>query len=59
MRTIPVVNQVEVVFRCRVRGTPRPQSLEIRTLGWFALDDLPPRLGADQHQVIRRALGRE
>jgi 8-oxo-dGTP diphosphatase len=59
VRTIRGVNQVEVIFRCRVRGTPRPQSVEIRDLGWFAPDDLPPQLGADQRQVIRRVLGRE
>jgi ADP-ribose pyrophosphatase YjhB (NUDIX family) len=55
-RTLPGPRQIEIYFRARAVGEPQPCSFEIRGLGWFGVDDLPPDLSKDQRQLIRRAL---
>jgi 8-oxo-dGTP diphosphatase len=57
VRTLKRLSQVEIIFRCRPRGQPGPQSIEIKSAEWFALDHLPPGLPRDQHELIERALG--
>ena len=49
--------QVEIIFRCRARhDSARAQSLEVCSVEWFALEQLPADLPRDQHRIIRRAL---
>lgn len=55
-RTLARVEHVEIIFRCRPRGTAAARSLEINRLDWFALDGLPENLGRDQRYLIKRAL---
>jgi 8-oxo-dGTP diphosphatase len=55
-RTLKRVNHVEIIFRCKPSGTATARSLEIKSLEWFALDNLPPELGRDQDLIIKRAL---
>lgn len=55
-RTLERVNHVEIIFRCRPSGVATARSLEVKELRWFALDNLPPELGPDQHLIIQRAL---
>jgi len=60
VRTLKAINQVEVIFRCRCcqpPGHPQPQSPEVISAEWFALDDLPQGLSQDQRRLIERALG--
>lgn len=59
VRTLPHVQQVEVIFR----GTMRAGALgglrkgfEIDRAEWFAPDALPRELGRDQRRLIARAL---
>ena len=56
VRTLKSAGQVEVIFRCRPRGEPRPQSMEIKQAGWFAPEAWPEGLSRDQRWLIGRAL---
>lgn len=62
IRTLERYQQVEIIFRCRVRGdaVPRalPLALEVQQAAWFALADLPAELSADQSGLLARALHR-
>jgi ADP-ribose pyrophosphatase YjhB (NUDIX family) len=55
-RTLPKPRQIEIYFRARAIGRPQPCSFEIRSAGWFSIDDLPPELSPDQRRLIERAL---
>ena len=57
-RTLAKPPQIEIYFRARVIGTPRPCSFEIRTAAWFAIENLPSELSKDQRRLIQRALGK-
>ena len=59
-RTLGRHRQVEIIFRCRLpaeRVGAEAESFEIRRAGWFERGALPEGLGADQRQLIERALG--
>src|ERR1700730_5148570 len=56
VRTLPRPRQIEIYFRARAIGRPEPCSFEIKTAGWFSLDDLPSELSKDQRCLIQRAL---
>jgi ADP-ribose pyrophosphatase YjhB (NUDIX family) len=58
VRTLNPPQQVEIHFRCRVRGAEgaTPQSMEINSVGWFAPDALPSELSQDQRRIIKHAL---
>jgi 8-oxo-dGTP diphosphatase len=55
VRTLPKPRQIEIYFRARAIGRPEPCSFEIKSAGWFSLDDLPPEVSKDQHRLIQRA----
>jgi 8-oxo-dGTP diphosphatase len=55
-RTLPRPRQIEIYFRARAIGRPEPCSFEIRSAGWFSIDDLPSELSKDQRRLIQRAL---
>jgi ADP-ribose pyrophosphatase YjhB (NUDIX family) len=57
VRTLKKPTQVEIIFRCRPRGTHAGKSFEIKSAEWFAPAELPPGLSKDQRQLIRRVLG--
>jgi ADP-ribose pyrophosphatase YjhB (NUDIX family) len=48
--------QIEIYFRAKAIGTPRPRGLEIKRAQWFPLDALPEELPKDQRQLIQRAI---
>jgi 8-oxo-dGTP diphosphatase len=56
VRTLRIVDQVEVFFRCRARNEPSARTLEIRTFAWHRPDALPRELSRDQRNLIERAL---
>ena len=59
VRTLEHVQQVETIFRCRMRAAALEgleKGFEIDRAEWFARDALPPGLGADQRRLIERAL---
>jgi 8-oxo-dGTP diphosphatase len=58
VRTLRRPQQLEIHFRCRMRESENasPQSMEINSVGWFDIDDLPPELSADQRRIIKDAL---
>ena len=55
-RTLGTLKQVEIYFRARVIGDPKPSSFEIKSAQWFALDQLPPDISNDQRRLIERAM---
>ena len=55
-RTLPKPRQIEMYFRARAIGRPEPCSFEIRSAGWFSIDDLPSELSQDQRRLIQSAL---
>ena len=55
-RTLPQPRQIEIYFRAKAIGRPEPCSFEIRSAGWFSIDDLPPELSKDQRRLISLAL---
>jgi ADP-ribose pyrophosphatase YjhB (NUDIX family) len=57
VHTLEFTNQIEIVFRARGRGEPRPRGLEIETYRWFPTSELPEELPASQRRVIARTLG--
>jgi 8-oxo-dGTP diphosphatase len=56
VRTLQSIQQIEFLFYCRPRGTAEPSSIEVKEVGWFLPDALPPSLGEDQRMLIDRAL---
>ena len=48
--------QIEIVFRCRPKGSALPQSVEIRKATWFSPDNFPDGLPEDQRLLIKHAL---
>ncbi len=59
VRTVEHVKQLEIIFRCRASGTPRPRNIEIHRVAWYAPDKLPDDLPKAQRQTIKRALQRQ
>ena len=57
VRTLKKPQQIEIIFRCRPRGTAGQESFEIKSAEWFALDNFPPGLSKDQRELIKRVLG--
>jgi ADP-ribose pyrophosphatase YjhB (NUDIX family) len=55
-RALSRPKQIEIYFRARAVGRPEPCSFEIKSAGWFSLDNLPPELSEDQRRLIQRAL---
>jgi len=47
---------VEVIFRATAVGEAVVSSREITTLGWFAVEEMPPEMSLDLQFVIRDAL---
>jgi len=54
-RTLSRPRQIEIYFRARAIGEPKPCSFEIITAKWFAFEDLPSELSGDQRRLIARA----
>jgi 8-oxo-dGTP diphosphatase len=55
-RNLPRPRQIEIYFKARAIGTPRPCSFEIRKAEWFTIDNVPAELSKDQRRLIQRAL---
>jgi ADP-ribose pyrophosphatase YjhB (NUDIX family) len=55
-RTLVKLKQVEIYYRARVVGEPKPSSFEIKQAQWFTLDNLPSSLSQDQRKLLARAL---
>src|SRR2546429_6706283 len=56
VRTLKRTGQVEIYFRARAIGTPKPSSYEIKKAEWFAVDALPEELSQDQKRLIRQVI---
>jgi 8-oxo-dGTP diphosphatase len=54
-RSFKKPRQVEVLFRCRARGDPKPRSMEVERAGWFSPKSLPEGLPEDQRMLVERA----
>ena len=56
IRTLSRIKQVEIYYRARVIGEPKPSSFEIKQAKWFPVDKLPSELCDDQRELVARAL---
>jgi len=56
VRTLGFIKQVEIYYRARVIGDPKPSSIEIKQARWFALNELPAEISPDQRRLIERAI---
>jgi 8-oxo-dGTP diphosphatase len=56
IRTLKKPSQIEIIFRCRARGSTGRKNIEIKSAEWFALDHFPPQLSKDQRRLINRVL---
>ena len=59
VRTFKKPKQLEVVFRCKAVGKAQSQSVEVKTLGWFAPDEFPNGLPSDQRRLIQNAIAED
>lgn len=57
VRTFPRTRQLEVLYRCRISGEPKIDTVELRRAAWFALDELPP-VSRDQRRLIESIASR-
>jgi len=57
VRTIRTAGQVEITYRCRAASEPSPRSVEVVSVKWFALDNLPNDLSKSQRQLIEQVTG--
>lgn len=48
---------VEILFRAEADGEGKVQSLEIKQLKWFPLDEMPPEMNKGQKQLIHQFAG--
>ena len=59
-RTLKVAQQVELLYLCRALNGDgagaKPQNMEIKRVGWFDAESLPPELSRDQRRLIKNAL---
>lgn len=55
-RTFKPAKQIEILFRCRPKGSPTPKSIEIIKAVWCSADELPEQLPDGQHEMIKAAL---
>lgn len=56
-RTLPQVQQIEIIYRCRARGQePKARSFEVSCAEWFRLSALPPSLARNQRRLIKLVL---
>ncbi len=50
---------IEIIYLADGVGEAQVLSREIKRLGWFAVEDMPPEMGLDQQFLIRKALKEE
>jgi len=55
-RSLGTIRQIEIYYRARAIGDPKPSSFEIKRAKWFPLNALPPELSKDQRRLIERAV---
>jgi len=55
-RNLGKLKQVEIYYRARVIGEPKPSSFEIKQAQWFPVHDLPSELSEDQRRLVARAI---
>lgn len=55
-RALERYQQIEIIFRCQVRGALQLRAVEVARATWFTLDALPETLSQDQRQLLKRAL---
>jgi 8-oxo-dGTP diphosphatase len=54
-----IKRHVEILFRARATGAGAVKSLEIKEIGWFAPDQMPPVIGGRLKQTIKEILAAE
>jgi ADP-ribose pyrophosphatase YjhB (NUDIX family) len=55
VRSFRKPRQVEVLYLCRANSHAKPQTMEVESAAWFAVDSLPCGLPRDQRRLVEHA----
>jgi 8-oxo-dGTP diphosphatase len=55
VRSFRKPRQVEVLYLCRANSPAKPQTMEVESAAWFAVDSLPDGLPRDQRRLVEHA----
>jgi 8-oxo-dGTP diphosphatase len=55
VRSFRKPRQVEVLYLCRANSHAKPQTMEVESAAWFAVDSLPDGLPRDQRRLVEHA----
>jgi mutator protein MutT len=55
VRSFRKPRQVEVLYLCRANSNAKPQTMEVESAAWFAVDSLPDGLPRDQRRLVEHA----
>lgn len=47
---------IEMIFRAESNDTAEVKSHEIKSLGWFALDEIPKEMSSSQKSIVKKVL---
>lgn len=50
---------IEILFRAKAKGTANVKSVEIREVGWFAIDELPEKMTETQKWIVKEVLKKD
>lgn len=56
LRVRTINRHIEILFRAEADETGEVKSREIKSLGWFAPDEMPPEMNAAQKATIEKVL---
>lgn len=56
LRVRTINRHVEILFRARARGEGTVKSLEIKSVGWFTVDEMPCEMSRTQKHFIKQVL---
>jgi ADP-ribose pyrophosphatase YjhB (NUDIX family) len=56
LRIRTINRHVEILFRARAYGAGKIKSLEIKEIGWFAIDEMPEEMNRAQKKLIEEVL---
>ena len=56
LRVRTINRHIEILFRAESNGTATVKSREIRSLGWFAVDEMPVEMSRIQKTIVEKVL---
>jgi mutator protein MutT len=56
LRVRTINRHIEILFRANAGGEGKIKSLEIKQVGWFAVDEMPEEMNEAQKKIIKKVL---